>query len=101
MPITPNQIVGWSQALEAGGPYAVIVVLLVALFFAIREIRNKDVKIEGLNKLIYSINDKRVTDNQKVSDYLLEEGKDSTKATGELTAALSNLTDRIKEGRVS
>ena len=93
--MTPKIAMTWIDVMKAGGPYAVILALAFLLFLAVREIKNKDAKLEVLNKLIYTINKKRTEDNKKVADSLLKEGKESTKAYTELTGALDNLTDKI------
>lgn len=96
---TPAGAMQWIDVMRAGGPYAVIGGLLLFIVYLARVINKKDEKITVLNKLIYNISKERSNDQKKVSDYLLEEGKASSKAAAELAAALDKLSDKITEGK--
>ena len=106
MPVEPKTVMGWIDVMRAGGPYIVILGLLVIVVFLVRElwrkdkvVTEKDEAIRDLNKLIYSTNNLRLEDQKKLTDTLLADAKESTKATTELTAAMNSLKERIKEGK--
>ena len=85
MPITPKVAMGWIEVFKTGGPYVVIIALLIALWLIIRFALKLFEENTNLNKA-------RVTD-------LTEILKDSREDTKNLTAAITELSTLVKKSK--
>lgn len=82
---TPAKVMTWIEVMKAGGPYVIILALLVGMFI-----------LAKLAHLLYT--DVKNLQNNRVSD-LIEINKQNSENRAELTAAITRLATLIESAR--